>query len=280
MRIFRIGLFLLILMILHALLIGFKVTGKVSFMYQDNIKSYINNNPDSTVTFYYNLTCDNKHNNYYDCSFELKGLVSDQIRVKPELMEIVRMITRGFRVNFGIDENLNFVYLPDVEYFYSSDPVYKKYQDRIDENTFKDFSKSLFYNFYDWFGKLKKRGYIDMIKFGFYVDYNVFYESASSNLYLPIGRERYRAKFLNLKANISNIYSNTDFFNGMRMVEGYINSYEYYEHDTYVPLLFQRELIMRFEILDPIAKQQYFEKYKRYDVEYKILKTMVLLYKN
>ncbi|MCX7758675.1 MAG: hypothetical protein N2169_03555 [bacterium] len=282
MKIFFIQ-FLIIVLSIFFCSYCFNVDDDVVLNYQDVSKSYINGVLENSVTFYYNLKTElirkSLYDNYYDFVFELKGIVNNTSQISDDSINIIRVLTNGFKVNFTVDKNLNFVYHPDVEYLYFNDPLYTKYKSKIDEVMFREFSKAIFYNFYDWFGKLKAKSYIDMIKYNFYIDYKVYYNNSSSLLYLPIGKNKYRANLFRAKANILKVDSNTDIFNNLRFIDGTINSYEYYEYDSFIPLLLQREILMRFEIDDPKIRAEYFERYKKNYLEYKVLKNLILLYK-
>lgn len=252
----------------------FPLSNYTILKYRDDIKSFVNNSSEISLTLYYKLEI-SPNKGYYDCYFELENIVP-QINMDQELLNITRIFTNGFRTNFMIDQNFNFIYSPNIEYLYLYDELYKKYKDKIDEKAFRDFASSMFNNFFDWFGKLKNKNYTDLIKYSFYFENNVFYNYNPNMVNLSLSKKNYSAILHIGQGNVNNLQGSI--FNGLKLINGKINSYEYYDKDNFVPLLLQREMSAKLDILDPNFKNEYIKKYNKPYIEYKLQRSLMLIY--
>ncbi|MFN3477738.1 MAG: hypothetical protein ACK4ZM_00005, partial [bacterium] len=128
-------------------------TGK-KFLYKDTIESYIDDTKEASIDYIFEISAKPVGDRNYDFEVCLKSIVFPA-NLDEETYNLLRIFTNGFVVNFTVDKNMDLIYSPNFEFLYKSNPLYEKYKDKIDENTFKDFARSVFSSFFDWFGKLK-----------------------------------------------------------------------------------------------------------------------------
>ncbi len=281
MKNFLLSLFFLFFTFLFAYSIN--VENKVVLNYQDVNKTFINDQIHLSNTFYYELKIDDikrlNYDTYYSFNFSLKNLVvgTDQ---NEDIINIIRILTRGFKTRFTTDQNLNFIYSPNIEYLYLSDPLYQKYKEKIDKSSLNEFANSVFYSFFDWFGKLKNKCHLELVEHSFDIYLSLFYYDSNYTTQLNIGKKGYKALVIKGQGKVEKISKGENLFNGLSIFSSNVSTYEYYDQQTLLPLLLQREIMIRFDFNDPKMKQEYFKKYQKTYIDYKITKTLMLIYSN
>lgn len=245
--------------------------------YRDTLEYYIDENKENSVNYFYEIKINPvSETSFYDFHFSLKNVVIP-VEIDEDTRNIIRIFTNGFGVDFTLDENLNFIYSPNIEYSYKNHPLYQKYKDRIDDAKFMDFAKSMFYNFFDWFGKLRKNGNIDFIRYFIFVNYEVYYQEPKFRE-LDLSRKKYKTNLYRATGRITKIKSNANIFDILDLEEGKLDSYEYFEIYTNLPLLLQRQINIKFSISNPKFRENYIKKYGKDKLDYKIIRTLMLIY--
>ncbi|MFN4219338.1 MAG: hypothetical protein ACK4GJ_00240 [bacterium] len=252
-------------------------TGK-KFLYKDTIESYIDDTKEVSIDYIFDVNVKPVGDRNYDFEVRLKSIVFPA-NLNEETYNLLRIFTNGFVVNFTVDKNMDLIYSPNFEFLYKSNPLYKKYKDKIDEDTFKDFAKSVFYSFFDWFGKLKKSGNIDFVKYSALVEYDIYYDSQRV-VDLNLSKKRYKANFQKGMGRVTKISGKDNMFDIFNIQDGRIYSYEYFELYGNFPLLFQRKIDIKMSINDPNFKAKYVQKYGKDTINYKINRTLSLIYAN
>lgn len=281
MKNFLLSLFFLFFIFLFAYSIN--VENKVVLNYQDITKTFINDQPHLSNTFYYELKIDDikriNYDIYYSFNFSLKNLVIDTNQ-NGDTVNIIRILKNGFKTQFTTDQNLNFIYSPNIEYLYLSDPLYQKYKEKIDKSSLNEFANSAFYSFFDWFGKLKNKCHLELVKHSFDIYLSVFYYGNNYTTQLNIGKKKYKVLLMRGQGKVEKVSKGENLFNGLSIFSSNVNTCEYYDQQTLLPLLLQREIMIRFYFNDPKMRQEYFKKYQKTYIDYKITKTLMLIYSN
>ncbi|MEM2175051.1 MAG: hypothetical protein QXI58_05465 [Candidatus Micrarchaeia archaeon] len=281
MKNFLLSLFFLFFISLFAYSIN--IEKEIILNYQDTTKTYINDQPYLSNTFYYELKIYDikrvNYDTYYSFNFSLKNMVVDT-KQNEDTINIVRILTKGFKTQFTTDQNLNFLYSPNIEYLYLSDPLYQKYKEKIDKSSLNEFANSVFYSFFDWFGKLKNKCHLELVEHSFDIYLSLFYYDSNYTTQLNIGKKGYKALVIKGQGKVEKISKGENLFNGLSIFSSNVNTYEYYDQQTLLPLLLQREIMIRFDFNDPKMKQEYFKKYQKTYIDYKITKTLMLIYSN
>lgn len=281
MKNFLLSLFFLFFISLFAYSIN--IEKEIILNYQDTTKTYINDQPYLSNTFYYELKIYDikrvNYDTYYSFNFSLKNMVVDT-KQNEDTINIVRILTKGFKTQFTTDQNLNFLYSPNIEYLYLSDPLYQKYKEKIDKSSLNEFANSVFYSFFDWFGKLKNKCHLELVEHSFDIYLSLFYYDSNYTTQLNIGKKGYKALVMRGQGKVEKISKGENLFNGLSIFSSNVNTYEYYDQQTLLPLLLQREIMIRFDFNDPKMKQEYFKKYQKTYIDYKITKTLMLIYSN
>ncbi len=281
MKNFLLSLFFLFFISLFAYSIN--IEKEIILNYQDTTKTYINDQPYLSNTFYYELKIYDikrvNYDTYYSFNFSLKNMVVDT-KQNEDTINIVRILTKGFKTQFTTDQNLNFLYSPNIEYLYLSDPLYQKYKEKIDKSSLNEFANSVFYSFFDWFGKLKNKCHLELVEHSFDIYLSLFYYDSNYTTQLNIGKKGYKALVMRGQGKVEKISKGENLFNGLSIFSSNVSTYEYYDQQTLLPLLLQREIMIRFDFNDPKMKQEYFKKYQKTYIDYKITKTLMLIYSN
>ncbi len=250
--------------------------------YRENISSFLDNSKETNNTFFYTLQLKRIkmgiYECYYDVAFKLKNVVPDS-GLNEDLLNFARIFTNSFRANFIIDKNLNSVYSPNIEYTYQSDSLFLKYKDRINEANLKEFANSVFYSLWDWFGRLKSPSKIDFVKYSIELDYNIFYDEPKI-VDLNLSKNKYKAKFFKGVGNINKIVDKDNTFSLFDLKDTRINSFEYYDENTGLPLLLQREIMVTLFIKDPNLRIKYIQDFGKPTIDYRISRTLMLIYSN
>ncbi|MFN3478504.1 MAG: hypothetical protein ACK4ZM_03970, partial [bacterium] len=97
---------------------------------------------------------------------------------------------------------------------------------------------------------------------------------------LNLSKKRYKANFQRGIGKVNKISGKDNMFDIFNIQDGRIYSYEYFELYANLPLLFQRKIDIKMSINDPNFKAKYVQKYGKDTINYKINRTLSLIYAN
>ncbi len=226
-----------------------------------------------------NLKIDNINDKEaYTNEYKINTFISQNFK-QDTLNLINNFLLKGFKVIFIIKSNYDLIYSPEIIYFYENLPDYEKNKQIINDIKNSEYFLNIVKNSIKWMKPLISKEIVSEYQDG-YVKFNI------KTNYSFVGY-----KTINLNKKISNVNtilykaegkvlsvsSNLNLFNNLELVDSNINSFEYYEKDTNIPILLQRELKMKFNINNPTLKGEFYKKTGSTYFEFHLLRTLMLV---
>jgi hypothetical protein len=194
---------------------------------------------------------------------------------------INNFLLKGFKVIFVIKSNCELIYSPEIIYFYENLPDYEKNKNLVQDLKNNEYFLNIAKNSIIWMkplndGELISEYQDGYVKFNIKVNYNfIGYKTIDLNKrLLSLNTMLYKAE-----GRVLSVSSNLNLFNGLELVDSQINSFEYYEKDTHIPVLLQREIKMKFNIIDDNFRKEYYKNTSSRYFQFELLRTLMLVSK-
>ena len=216
----------------------------------------------------------------YTNEYTINTFISQNFK-QDSLNLINNFLLKGFKVIFVMKSNYELIYSPEIIYFYENLPDYEKNKNLVQDLKNNEYFLNIAKNSITWMkplndGELISEYQDGYVKFNIKVNYNfIGYKTIDLNKRLAkLNTMLYKAE-----GRVLSVNSNLNLFNGLELVDSQINSFEYYEKDTHIPVLLQRELKMKFNIIDDNFRKEYYKNTGSKYFQFELLRTLMLVSK-
>jgi hypothetical protein len=216
----------------------------------------------------------------YTNEYTINTFISQNFK-QDALNLINNFLLKGFKVIFVIKSNCELIYSPEIIYFYENLLDYEKNKNLVQDLKNNEYFLNIAKNSITWMkplndGELISEYQEGYVKFNIKVNYNfIGYKTIDLNKSLAkLNTILYKAE-----GRVLSVSSNLNLFNGLELVDSQINSFEYYEKDTHIPVLLQREIKMKFNIIDDNFRKEYYKNTGSRYFQFELLRTLMLVSK-
>jgi len=216
----------------------------------------------------------------YTSEYTINTFISQNFK-QDALNLINNFLLKGFKVIFVMKSNYELIYSPEIIYFYENLPDYEKNKNLVQYIKNNEYFLNIAKNSITWMkplndGELISEYQDGYVKFNIKVNYNfIGYKNIDLNKRLAkLNTMLYKAE-----GRVLSVNSNLNLFNGLELVDSQINSFEYYEKDTHFPVLLQREIKMKFNIIDDNFRKEYYKNTGSKYFQFELLRTLMLVSK-
>jgi hypothetical protein len=216
----------------------------------------------------------------YTNEYTINTFISQNFK-QDALNLINNFLLKGFKVIFVIKSNCELIYSPEIIYFYENLPDYQKNKNLVQDLKNNEYFLNIAKNSITWMkplndGELISEYQDGYVRFNIKVNYNfIGYKAIDLNKRLAkLNTILYKAE-----GRVLSVSSNLNLFNGLELVDSQINSFEYYEKDTHIPVLLQREIKMKFNIIDDNFRKEYYKNTGSRYFQFELLRTLMLVSK-
>jgi len=216
----------------------------------------------------------------YTSEYTINTFISQNFK-QDALNLINNFLLKGFKVIFVMKSNYELIYSPEIIYFYENLPDYEKNKNLVQYIKNNEYFLNIAKNSITWMkplndGELISEYQDGYVKFNIKVNYNfIGYKTIDLNKRLAkLNTILYKAD-----GRVLSVSSNLNLFNGLELVDSQINSFEYYEKDTHIPVLLQREIKMKFNIIDDNFRKEYYKNTGSKYFQFELLRTLMLVSK-
>ena len=217
-------------------------------------------------------------NRIYTNEYTIDTFISQNFN-QDALNLINNFLLRGFKVIFIMKSNYDLVYSPEIIYFYEKLPGYEKNKSLVQDLKSNQYFLNIAKNSIEWMkplgnGEIVSEYQSGYIKFNLRINYSFAdYKTLSLNKRLTeVSTVLYKGE-----GRVLEVGSNMDLLKDLELVDSKVNCFEYYEKDTNIPVLLQREIKMKFNILDPSLRQEFYRKTGNKYFEFQLLRTLMLV---
>lgn len=226
-----------------------------------------------------NLKIDNVNNEFvYTNEYRINTLISQNFK-QDTLNLINNFLLKGFKVIFIIKSNYELIYSPEIVYFYEKLPDYEKNKQLINDLKSSEYFLNIVKNSIEWMKPLNSKEITAEYQNG-YVKFNIkttysFVDYKKLNLSKKLSNVN--TIFYKAEGRVLFVSSDLNLFNGLELIDSNVSSFEYYEKDTNIPVLLQREIKLKFNILDDNLKRDFYKKTNKTYFEFQLLRTLMLV---
>ncbi|MCX7870468.1 MAG: hypothetical protein N2485_02695 [bacterium] len=226
-----------------------------------------------------NLKIDNVNNEFvYTNEYRINTLISQNFK-QDTLNLINNFLLKGFKVIFIIKSNYELIYSPEIVYFYEKLPDYEKNKQLINDLKSSEYFLNIVKNSIEWMKPLNSKEITAEYQNG-YVKFNIkttysFVDYKKLNLSKKLSNVN--TIFYKAEGRVLSVSSDLNLFNGLELIDSNVSSFEYYEKDTNIPVLLQREIKLKFNILDDNLKRDFYKKTNKTYFEFQLLRTLMLV---
>ena len=217
-------------------------------------------------------------NRIYTNEYTIDTFISQNFN-QDALNLINNFLLKGFKVIFIMKSNYDLVYSPEIIYFYEKLPGYEKNKSLVQDLKSNQYFLNIAKNSIEWMkplanGEIVSEYQNGYIKFNLRINYSFAdYKTLSLNKRLTeVSTVLYKGE-----GRVLEVGSNMDLLKDLELVDSKVNCFEYYEKDTNIPVLLQREIKMKFNILDPSLRQEFYRKTGNKYFEFQLLRTLMLV---
>lgn len=217
-------------------------------------------------------------NKVYTNEYTIDTFISQNFK-QDALNLINNFLLKGFKVIFIMKSNYDLIYSPEIIYFYEKLPDYEKNKSIVQDLKSKQYFFYIAKNSIEWMkplnsGEITSEYQDGYIKFNLKMNY-----SFSGYKILDLNKRLVKINTVLYKGEgrVLNVGSNMDLFKGLELVDSKVNCFEYYQKDTNVPVLLQREIKMKFNVIDSSLSQELYKKTGSKYLEFHLLRTLMLV---
>ncbi|MGC8733966.1 MAG: hypothetical protein ACP5RD_02860 [bacterium] len=217
-------------------------------------------------------------NKIYTNEYTIDTFISQNFK-QDTLNLINNFLLKGFKVIFVMKSNYELIYSPEIIYFYEKLPDYEKNKSLVQDLKSNQYFLNIAKNSIEWMKPLNSGEILSEYQEG-YVKFNLII-NYSFNDYKTLNLNKRLANINTVlykgEGRVLEVGSNMNLFKNLELVDSKVNCFEYYEKDTNIPILLQREIKMKFNSSDPSLQSELYKKTGNKYFEFHLLRTLMLV---